>query len=72
MSTRPESFPAMPLVSGLSVARPAFAMGGIDPGASPEPVPRSALVSAEPIANPARERRAPPLWEGGLAENQLL
>ena len=57
MSTRPESSPAMPLVSGLSVARPAFAMGGIDPGASPEPVPRSALVSAEPFANPARARR---------------
>ena len=47
----------MPLVSGLSVARPAFAMGGIDQGASPEPVPRSALVSAEPFANPARARR---------------
>ena len=57
MSTRPESSPAMPLVSGLSVARPASAMGGIDPGASPEPVPRSALVSAEPFANPARARR---------------
>ena len=57
MSTRPESLPAMPLVSGLSVARPASAMGGIDPGASPEPVPRSALVSAEPFANPARARR---------------
>ena len=57
MSTRPESSPAMPLVSGLSVARPAFAMGGIDPGASSEPVPRSALVSAEPFANPARARR---------------
>ena len=57
MSTRPESSPTMPLVSGLSVARPASAMGGIDPGASPEPAPRSALVSAEPFANPARARR---------------
>ena len=57
MSIRPESSPAMPLVSGLSVARPASAMGGIDPGASPEPVPRSALVSAEPFADPARARR---------------
>ena len=32
-------------------------MGGIDPGASPEPVPHSALVSAEPFVNPARARR---------------
>ena len=57
MSTLPEILPAMPLVSGLPDARRASAMGGIDPGASPEPVPRSALVSAEPFANPARARR---------------
>ena len=57
MSSSALFFSSATPVSGLPVARPASAMGGIDPGASPEPVPRSALVSAEPFANPARARR---------------
>ena len=63
MSTLPEILPAMPLVSGLPDARRASAMGGIDPGALSELAPRSALVPAEPFADPARAgRTGPPLW----------
>ena len=55
MSNHSEILPAAPLRSGLPDARPASAMGGIDPGALPELVLRSAPAPLEPFANPARQ-----------------
>ena len=57
MSNHSEILPAAPLLSGLPDARPASAMGGIDPGALPELVLRSAPAPLEPFANPEGARQ---------------
>ena len=57
MSNHSALLPAAPLLSGLPDARPASAMGGIDPGALPELVLRSAPAPLEPFANPEGARR---------------